>query len=156
MAVCLFIACPNHSIFTTYGLLRCTYISIFIKGEIKDKIGSNSLNIDYEFLTRNRQPQPDPWGYSQPHNAWSETPWWQKVVIKAQTRIQSGVLKADAVFHRSIFSAPLNLNNPMNMITLTSLKQAFGDAWVPDSPPLNAFEQECKNAWGLKVRIIFY
>lgn len=116
-----------------------------------EKVGPQTLNLDLDFLARNRQQNPDDWGTSQPHNTYSETPWYQKAVIRPQTRLDSKILTSEAVLHESIKLAPLQLNDPSHMITLDTLKQTFGSTWSPRSPALNAFEQKCKDNWKEEV-----
>ncbi|KAI6040609.1 hypothetical protein EDC04DRAFT_2675952 [Pisolithus marmoratus] len=112
-------------------------------GEIK-----SFINIDTSFIERLAQPMPDPWGEAQPHNGYMELSKTLKRFIKPQTRLDGGVIKPDIVFHESILHAPAKLTNPQNMLTLDTLKQAFGGSWKPIIAPLNEFEQYCKDKWG--------
>ncbi|KAH8109828.1 hypothetical protein DFH11DRAFT_1624702 [Phellopilus nigrolimitatus] len=119
-------------------------IALFwMAGEVKSLI-----NLDLGFLRRSGQPKPDPWGTSQPHNAYEELSFAQKPIIGHQTRLQSAQIASDSVFHESVKFSPTALKDPTYMVTLDTLKNAFGGSWVPKSPALNAFEKECKDNWG--------
>lgn len=107
----------------------------------------NLVNLDLDFLARNRQPNPDPWGTSQPHNTYQEMPWYMGIKIGHETRLESGQIKRNVKFHESLKVAPTKLNNPKYMVTMDTLKKAFGSSWEPDCPDLNEFEQRCKDEW---------
>lgn len=123
-------------------------IALFwMAGEISSLVSNNIINIDLDFLASIRQPKPDPWGTSQPNNTYYNTPWWQKAIIRPETRLDSGQITRDVLFHESFKSAPTTLTHPDHMVTMNTLKQKFGTSWSPTCPPLNAFEQRCKNQW---------
>ncbi|KAI6043395.1 hypothetical protein EDC04DRAFT_2652964 [Pisolithus marmoratus] len=112
-------------------------------GEIK-----SFINIDTSFIEKLAQPMPDPWGEAQPHNGYMELSKTLKRFIKPQTRLDGGVINPDIVFHESILHAPTKLTSPQHMLSLDTLKQAFGGSWKPIIAPLNEFEQYCKDKWG--------
>lgn len=112
-------------------------------GEIK-----SFINIDTSFIEKIAQPQPDPWGAAQPGNGYAELVGDLKRFIQPQTRLQGGAIKPGMVFHESILYAPTTLTRPQHMLTLDTLKQAFGISWKPTIAPLNEFEQYCKDKWG--------
>ncbi|KAI5997682.1 hypothetical protein F5J12DRAFT_851196 [Pisolithus orientalis] len=60
-----------------------------------------------------------------------------KRFIQPQTRLQGGAIKPGMVFHESILYAPTTLTRPQYMLTLDTLKQAFGTSWKPTIAPLN-------------------
>ncbi|KAK7682079.1 hypothetical protein QCA50_014665 [Cerrena zonata] len=123
-------------------------IALFwMAGEISSSVSNNTINIDLDFLASIRQPKPDPWGTSQPNNTYYNTPWWQKSIIKPKTRLDSGQITRNVIFHESFKNAPTTLVHPDHMVTMTTLKQKFGSSWSPTCPSLNAFEQRCKNQW---------
>ncbi|KIO04210.1 hypothetical protein M404DRAFT_144003, partial [Pisolithus tinctorius Marx 270] len=106
------------------------------------------INIDTSFIEKIAQPQPDPWGAAQPDNGYAELVGDLKRFIQPQTRLQGGAIKPGMVFHESILYAPTTLTRPQHMLTLDTLKQAFGTSWKPTIAPLNEFEQYCKDKWG--------
>ncbi|KAG7096249.1 hypothetical protein E1B28_003698 [Marasmius oreades] len=119
-------------------------ISVYwMAGEIQ-----NLINLDLEFLRSYAQPNPDPWGTSQPHNAYEETSTVLKPIIGHETRLESGQLTPQAVFHSSIQFSPQKLDSPDYMITMSIVEKKFGSGFQPQYPPLNEFEQYCKDHWG--------
>ncbi|KAJ7837370.1 hypothetical protein B0H14DRAFT_2362401, partial [Mycena olivaceomarginata] len=81
-------------------------ISLFwMAGEIKNL---SLFNLDYDFIERSKQPNPDGWGASQPHNAYDETPRWMKVarLIHAQNRLESSDITSSIKYHLSWKYAP--------------------------------------------------
>lgn len=115
----------------------------WMAGEIQDFI-----HLDLTFIEQSGQVKPDPWGTSQPHNAYDDLSLPEKLVIGHETRLESKQITQDATFHPSIAVAPVKLDKPTYMITLDSLKKAFGASWTPTYSTLNAFEQRCKDHWG--------
>ncbi|PAV20088.1 hypothetical protein PNOK_0502200 [Pyrrhoderma noxium] len=109
---------------------------------------SSFINLDLGFLQSSAQEDPDPWGESQPHNAYNELSITEKPVIGHETRLESSQITSDAQFHQSLLVAPTKLQDGTYMITMDSLKAKFGNDWVPDCPPLNEFEEQCKKQWG--------
>jgi hypothetical protein len=120
---------------------------IICQGEIKSLI-----EMDLDFLRSYAQVQPDPWGTSQPHNAYKETPAALRPIIGHQTRLESGQIVQQSVFHDSIKYSPQQLTSSDYMITMSIIWQSFGSGFVPQYPPLNEFEQYCKDDWGKGVR----
>jgi hypothetical protein len=106
------------------------------------------VNLDLDFLRSYAQVHPDPWGTSEPHNAYDELSWDEKLVIGHETRLASGQITRQSVFHESNKFSPQNLRDPSNMVTMTIITQKFGISFLPDFAPLNEFEQHCKNDWG--------
>ncbi|KAI0085279.1 hypothetical protein BDY19DRAFT_967219 [Irpex rosettiformis] len=106
------------------------------------------INLDLDFIQHSGQVKPEPWGTSQPNNAYEDLPLAQKIIIGHETRLESGQILKDATFHPSIAVAPTTLDKPTYMITLDSLKKAFGVEWTPKYSTLNSFEQTCKDHWG--------
>ncbi|KZT07952.1 uncharacterized protein LAESUDRAFT_650380 [Laetiporus sulphureus 93-53] len=118
-------------------------ISLFwMAGEVCDFI-----NLDLEFIQRSAQRSPEPWGKSQPHNAWKEAPWHFKRFIHSETRLQSHDIKQDALFHSSVLVSPTTVRKAQNMITSKTLRKRFGERWKPRIVELNSFEKRCKTDW---------
>jgi len=111
-------------------------------GEIK-----SFINLDLDFIKGTKQTKPDPWGTSQPHNAYDEAPVYEKAT-GTQHRLASGIMTTNTHFHESVKYSPLKLTHSYDMITLNNLEQSFGAGWQPTYEPLNDFEQECKDNWG--------
>ncbi|PAV20126.1 hypothetical protein PNOK_0506000 [Pyrrhoderma noxium] len=109
------------------------------------------INLDLDFIRASAQTNPDPWGTSQPHNAYDELSIAEKPIIGEENRLESGDITSDAQFHQSVLVAPTQLDNDSYMITLDTIREQFGASWAPDCPPLNAFEELCKNFWGVPV-----
>ncbi|KAH7921292.1 hypothetical protein BV22DRAFT_1132387 [Leucogyrophana mollusca] len=105
------------------------------------------VDLDLEFLESARQQKPDPWGTSQPHNAYMDLPLTQRIVIGHKTRLQSEQISPDSVFHESLKYSPQSLVSSDYMVTLSLLEEAFGPKFQPDYPPLNEFEYQCKERW---------
>ncbi|KAF9259966.1 hypothetical protein L218DRAFT_947196 [Marasmius fiardii PR-910] len=119
-------------------------ITLFwMAGEILDLV-----NLDLDYLKGWAQPKPDPWGTSQPHNAYMETSLALKPIIGTETRLQGGQLTSQAVFHQSLQFSPLKLDSPEFMITMADVKSKFGTGFTAQYADLNSFEQSCKNDWG--------
>ncbi|KAI6038064.1 hypothetical protein EDC04DRAFT_3026286 [Pisolithus marmoratus] len=117
-------------------------------GEIK-----SFIDIDTSFIEKIVQSVLKPWGEAQPLNGYVELNSFLKYYIKPQTRLDGGVIKPDIVFHESILHAPTILTCPQHMLTLATLKQAFGGSWKPTIVPLNEFEQYCKDKWGKQSKL---
>ncbi|KZT09411.1 uncharacterized protein LAESUDRAFT_552679 [Laetiporus sulphureus 93-53] len=114
---------------------------------------SSFINLDLDFLRQTAQQKPEPWGTSQPHNAYEELSYAMQVIIGVETRLQSGDITSGDAFHQSVLFAPTQLTEPKHMVTLDSLKKAFGADWSPSCPDLNEFEQLCKDKWGTLPRL---
>lgn len=131
-------------------------IALFwMAGEIK-----SFINLDLDFLLASKQPQPQPWGTSQPHNAYEELPFLEKPVIGHETRLESKQITADSVLHASIEFSPQKLDSPDYMVTLEKLVKEFGPSFKPQYPPLNEFEEYCRDNWkdlprGIPYRPVF-
>lgn len=107
------------------------------------------MNLDLNFLQRSEQINPDPWGTSQPHNAYEELPDnVAKLLIGHETRLESGQITEQSSFHQSVAVAPSKLDNPKYMVTLETLKSGFSHGWAPTYADYNSFELECKEKWG--------
>jgi hypothetical protein len=116
------------------------------QGEIKSLV-----NLDLDFLRSYSQANPDPWGTSQPHNAYMETPIILRPVVGHETRLESSQIDPEAAFHESIKYSPQQLTSPIYMITMTIIQQQFGAGFAPHYQPLNEFEKYCKDHWGTGV-----
>jgi len=120
----------------------------WMAGEIQSFI---AVDLDYLLLTR--QPNPDqPWGETQPHNSYDETPnFLTRQILGHETRLSSGQITPNDVFHESLRVAPTKLTckDPQDMITLNDVKAKFGRDWAPTFAPLNEFEKKCKEQWGM-------
>lgn len=114
----------------------------WMAGEIK-----SFINLDLDFIKGSKQTNPDPWGTSQPHNAFEEAPIYEKAT-GSENRLASGIMTKTIHFHESVKYSPMKLTHSYDMITLNNLDQSFGSGWQPTYVPLNDFEQECKNTWG--------
>ena len=128
-------------------------ISLSLKGEVRDLI-----DLDLEFLKRNRQSNPDPWGTSQPHNAYKETSIAQRLAVGHEDRLQARIISKESNFHESILSSPSRIQPDADyMITLDKCQRTFGSSWRPRVETLNDFEKECKANWPLLggVRLSF-
>ena len=108
------------------------------------------INLDLDFLRSYAQTRPDPWGTSQPHNAYEETTDFRDI-IGLKTRLESRHITSLSVFHQSVKCAPTRLESPGNMITMDSVKESFGPGFEPQYTALNEFEQFCKDRWGIGV-----
>ncbi|KAG6864295.1 hypothetical protein C0991_010766 [Blastosporella zonata] len=106
------------------------------------------ISLDLEFLRSYAQSKPDPWGTSQPNNAYELTPIIERPIVGHETRLESHQITEQSVFHESIKYSPQDLEYPDYMVTMTVIKQAFGSGFQPQYPPLNEFEQYCKDNWG--------
>lgn len=104
--------------------------------------------MDLEYLRLYSQPQPDPWGTSQPHNAFKETSLLQQPIMGAETRLTSKHITVQSVLHESVKYSPQKLTSPIFMATLSIIQQHLGSGFAPQYAPLNEFEQYCKDHWG--------
>jgi hypothetical protein len=102
--------------------------------------------MDLEFLRSTGQRKPEPWGTSQPHNAYMERP----NTIGLKTRLDSGQITATSSFHQSLTVSPQVLVSPDNMITTSIIQKAFGSDFRPFYPPLNKFKVYCKTNWNVQ------
>jgi len=122
------------------------------QGEIIER---SLFDLDSNFIMESKQPNPDDWGMSQPHNSY-----WESGLLTAflipENRLDSGAITKDSVFHQSWSVSPDTLTDPRNMITRDAVQQKFGSNWKPTYAPLNKFEQDCKARWKSKlVQILF-
>ncbi|KAG1770297.1 hypothetical protein EV702DRAFT_672375 [Suillus placidus] len=121
-------------------------IALFwMAGEIKSFIA-----LDIDFLRSTRQANPEPWGTSQPHNAYIESDYVTRVVVGHENRLESKQITTTSVFHQSLEFSPQKLVSPDYMVTTSIMQKEFGSGFRPDYPPLNEFEAYCKNNWNLK------
>lgn len=117
------------------------------KGEIQAFV-----NLDLDFLRSSGQGNPEPWGMSLPHNAYQElSSDLEKRIFGHETRLESGQLTADVIFHPSVALSPTDLKDPTFMFTLVDLQKKFGPTWRPVYSSLNNFEELCKKRWGKVV-----
>ncbi|KAL0576976.1 hypothetical protein V5O48_005018 [Marasmius crinis-equi] len=122
-------------------------ISLYwMAGEIQSLV-----NLDLDFLRSYAQTQPDAWGTSQPHNAYEEASLAQQLILGHETRLESSQIDTKSVFHESIKYSPQKLSSPKYMATMSIIQQKFGSGFVPQYPPLNEFEQHCKDTWGKRL-----
>ncbi|KAG2126840.1 hypothetical protein DEU56DRAFT_537692 [Suillus clintonianus] len=118
-------------------------IALFwMAGEIK-----SFVELDLDFLRSTRQQNPDPWGTSQPHNAYMETSWVGGIIYGHETRLQSGQITTTSPFHQSLQFSPQTLTAPKYMVTTSIIQKQFGTGYYPDYPPLNEFEEYCRTNW---------
>jgi hypothetical protein len=102
------------------------------------------VELDLDFIWRSRERTSDPWGTTQPHNAWKDLPaGWP------QSRLD--FCQSGSLYHESIKSAPTDLHEPFRMITLNDLKKKFSGSWEPTCPALGLYEAQCKKDWGQSV-----
>lgn len=71
----------------------------------------------------------------------------EKPVIGQETRLESKQITADSVLHASIEFSPQKLDSPDYMVTLEKLVKEFGPSFKPQYPPLNEFEEYCRDNW---------
>ena len=108
------------------------------------------VDLDLDFLRSARQQKPDPWGTSQPHNAYMETSILQRPFVGHETRLESGQITLPSnflQFHESVDYSPQKLAFPDYMTSLSLITQKLGSGFKPNYPPLNDFENSCKNNW---------
>ncbi|KAG2146796.1 hypothetical protein DEU56DRAFT_931058 [Suillus clintonianus] len=118
-------------------------LSLFwMAGEIE-----SFVDLDLDFLQSTRQQNPEPWGTSQPHNAYSESSLAMQAIVGHETRLQSKQINKDSDFHKSLEKSPQKLTSPQYMITNTIIKNELGAGFQPKYVALNAFETKCKNNW---------
>ncbi|PIL30984.1 hypothetical protein GSI_05677 [Ganoderma sinense ZZ0214-1] len=118
-------------------------ISLFwMAGEVESLI-----NLDLDLLRLYSQTCPDPWGTSQPHNAYKETSVAQRHTVGHETRLRSGLITPQSVFHPSLMYSPAStqLQSPDYMVTMNIITESFGPV---SYPTLNVFERHCKDRWG--------
>jgi hypothetical protein len=104
------------------------------------------FDLDYTFIERSRQRNPDRWGGSEPHNTYKESPTWTKAtgLIHAENRLESGNITKSIKYHSSWKYAPDPPDEKYNMVTRRALETKFGTTRYVD---LNEFESGCKNRW---------
>jgi hypothetical protein len=129
-----------------YSRVMYTCLIYPLQGEIE-----SFINLDLDFIQQSGQLKPEPWGESQPHNAYEDLSLAEKIVIGHETRLESTQITATSVFHPSLEVAPTKLNDPTYMITMDTLRKKFGSSWKPTYSELNSFEQRCKDNWGHSV-----
>lgn len=118
-------------------------IALFwMAGEIKSFVA-----LDTDFLRSTRQQKPEPWGTSQPHNAYIESDYLTRIVVGHENRLQSKQITSSSVFHQSLEFSPQKLVSPDYMVTTSIIQKEFGSGFHPDYPALNEFEAYCKNNW---------
>lgn len=83
-----------------------------------------------------------------PPNAYEDLSPRDKLIFGHETRLESGQVTADVVFHPSIEMSPTQLSDPKYMFTFADLQQKYGPYWVPTFSTLNDFEAYCKDHWG--------
>ncbi|KIK10972.1 hypothetical protein PISMIDRAFT_123546 [Pisolithus microcarpus 441] len=107
------------------------------------------IDVDTDLITKTIRPKVDPWGTSQPHNAYHLLTPRAKRMVRPMPRLHTpyGQIIRDALFHESLRVAPTCLEHPEHMVTLNSLKDHFGESWEPSYVPLNEFERCCKDSW---------
>ncbi|KAI6141601.1 hypothetical protein BKA82DRAFT_4200294 [Pisolithus tinctorius] len=113
-------------------------------GEIK-----SFIEIDTDLIVKGMHPRADPWGTSQPHNAYRLLNPKAKSMVRPMARLHGPhwQIIRDGVFHESLKHAPTDLEHPEHMITPKCLKNRFGEAWEPSYAPLNEFERHCRDNW---------
>ena len=141
--IALFWMAVSYS-FTLRYTLRVS--RIVPQGEIKSLI-----NLDLDFLRSYGQTRPDPWGTSQPHNAYKETTLVFRPIVGHETRLESHQITPQSVFHQSVMYSPAILKSPEYMTTMKLITDSFGPGFAPQYPPLNEFEQYCKDNWDTGV-----
>ncbi|KAI5996611.1 hypothetical protein F5J12DRAFT_907046 [Pisolithus orientalis] len=114
----------------------------------REKSSPSSTSIP-QFIEKIAQPQPDPWGAAQP-GQWICGVGWRLEAIHSTFRHACKVVRSSQAWcsTRASFMPPRRLTRPQYMLTLDTLKQAFGTSWKPTIAPLNEFEQYCKDKWG--------
>lgn len=118
-------------------------IALFwMAGEIKSFVA-----LDTDFLRSTRQQKPEPWGTSQPHNAYIESDYLTRILVGHENRLQSKQITSTSVFHQSLEFSPQKLVSPDYMVTTSIIQKEFGSGFHPDHPALNEFEAYCKNNW---------
>nr|VWP01894.1 Cell morphogenesis protein (Cell morphogenesis protein PAG1) [Ganoderma boninense] len=111
-------------------------ISLFwMVGEVE-----SFINLDLDLLRSYAQIRPEPWGASQPHNAYKETSVAQQPIVGHETRLQSGLITSQSVFHPSLLYSPASaqLQSPDYMVTMNIITESFGSV---SYSTLNQFEQ---------------
>ncbi|KIK97192.1 hypothetical protein PAXRUDRAFT_825167 [Paxillus rubicundulus Ve08.2h10] len=106
------------------------------------------IELDLDFLRSYEQPNPDPWGTSQPQNAYMETPVLLRPIVGHETRLESQQIQKTSLFHESNKYAPQSLQAPDHMVTMTLIGKQFGSGFQPTFVAMNDFEQYCKERWG--------
>ncbi|KAG2341484.1 hypothetical protein BDR05DRAFT_888086 [Suillus weaverae] len=118
-------------------------IALFwMAGEIK-----SFITLDTDFLRSTRQANPEPWGTSQPHNAYVESDFLTRILVGVENRLESKQITTTSVFHQSLEFSPQKLSSPRYMVTTSIMQNEFGSGFRPDYPALNEFEAYCKNNW---------
>ncbi|ESK89907.1 hypothetical protein Moror_795 [Moniliophthora roreri MCA 2997] len=124
-------------------------ISVYwMAGEVKSL---GLINLDLDFLRLYEQVEPDPWGTSQPNNAYMDLPRPERLIIGHETRLESNQITQQSVFHESIKYSPQDLKVKDYMITMSIIQTTFGSGFTPQYPPLNDFEKYCKDNWGRRL-----
>ncbi|KAG2063174.1 hypothetical protein BDR04DRAFT_587290, partial [Suillus decipiens] len=127
------------------GYERCDLqdIALFwMAGEI-----TSFIELDLEFLQSTRQQKPEPWGTSEPHNAYMECSISDQLVLGHETCLESGQITATSTFHQSLEFSPQKLTSPKYMVTANIIQKEFGSGFHWSYPPLNEFGMYCKKNW---------
>lgn len=74
----------------------------------------------------------------------------QRHIVGHETRLQSGLITPESVFHRSLMHSPASsqLQSPDYMVTMNVITESFGPV---SYTALNRFERDCKDRWGKGV-----
>lgn len=75
----------------------------------------------------------------------------EALLVGHETRLESGQISTDTIFHPSFQVSPTKLTNMTFMVTLPILQETFGTSWITTYSTLNAFEELCKEQWGQPV-----
>ncbi|KAG2123280.1 hypothetical protein DEU56DRAFT_52917 [Suillus clintonianus] len=105
------------------------------------------IDLDLDFLRSTRQPIPEPWGTSQPHNAYMESSYSARYAVGHKTRLESGQITTTSSLHQSLQFSPQVLTSPDYMTTTSIIQKAFGKSLGPQYIALNAYETKCKADW---------
>ncbi|KAG2337822.1 hypothetical protein BDR05DRAFT_1004698 [Suillus weaverae] len=69
---------------------------------------------------------PEPWGTSQPHNAYMESNYVTRIVVGHKNHLKSKQITTTSVFHQSLEFSPQNLVSPNYMVTTSITQKEFG------------------------------
>ncbi|KAG1755262.1 uncharacterized protein EDB91DRAFT_1277833 [Suillus paluster] len=105
------------------------------------------IELDLVYLRSTRQPNPEPWGTSQPHNAYIDSSYAERMAVGHETRLESGQITRTPTFHQSLNFSPQALKSPDYMTTTSLIQQSFGPTFGPNYPGLNFFEAFCMANW---------
>ncbi|KAF7306456.1 hypothetical protein MIND_00436800 [Mycena indigotica] len=117
-------------------------ISLFwMAGEIKKR---SLFALDYKFIERSKQMNPDDWGTSQPHNAWYESSYIVRQAVGHKTRLESSQISDKIQFHESWKHSPLFHALLHSKYMIAPDKLPFT---VTNYAPMNQFEIDCRSRW---------